>query len=165
METPICGICARGEELCPECRNKLRAGRISELDVQVSQLLCRINEEHNLSLASFERAVDIGRVVLILTKGDVGVLIGKEGKVVSRLSSALGKRVRVAQSAGDKKKTIEDIILPARLLGINTVYSPTGESYRIRVMRQDAHSLPMDAGSLEGVLQSIMNAKVAISFE
>lgn len=165
METPICGICAKSEELCSGCRAKLKRGEITELDVQVSGLLYKINEEHNLSLASFTKAVDLGRVVLILTKGDVGVLIGRQGTVVSQLSSALGKRVRVAQHTGDMKKTIGDIIMPARLLGINTIYAPGGQCYRVRVPKTDQHAIPIDIPSLEKVLNSIMGSEVKISFE
>ncbi len=165
METPICGTCAKTEELCSACRSKLKQGEITELDVQVSELLYKINEEHNLSLASFSRAIDLGKVVLILTKGEVGILIGREGKVVSRLSSALGKRVRIAQHSGDVKKTIGDIITPAKLLGINTIYAQGGQFYRIRVPKSDQHALPIDIPSLEKVLNSIMGAQVQISFE
>jgi transcription antitermination factor NusA-like protein len=165
METPICGICAKSEELCSGCRAKLRTGEITELDVQVSELLYKINEEHNLSLASFTRAIDLGKVVLILTKGEVGILIGRQGKVVSQLSSALGKRVRIAQHSGDVKKTIGDIITPAKLLGVNTIYSASGQHYRIRVLKSDQRVLPIDIPSLEKVLNSIMGAQVQISFE
>lgn len=165
METPICGICAKSETLCSGCKAKLKSGKITELDIQISSLLYKINEEHNLSLASFERAVDLGKVVLIFTKGDVGVLIGKEGKVVSKLSSALGKRVRIAQHSGDVKKTISDIIMPVRLLGVNTIFSPQGDYYRVRVPKSDLYAMPIDITSLEKILKSIMDAKVEISFE
>jgi len=104
-------------------------------------------------------------VVLVLTHGEVGLLIGRQGKVVSELSSALGKKVRIAETSGDVKKTIADIIMPVHLLGINKVFHEGKEIMKVRIARADIARLPLDINSLEAVLRSLLEDDVKISFE
>ncbi|MCX6769816.1 MAG: KH domain-containing protein, partial [Candidatus Micrarchaeota archaeon] len=120
---------------------------------------------HNISNATFYKALDLGRVILVLTKGDVGLLIGKQGIVVSELSSALGKKVRIAQTSGDLKKTVSDIIMPARLLGINRTFRNGVEVSTARISREDLMVLPLDGKTLEIALKSLLGEETKIVFE
>ena len=165
MKTPVCDPDLRSGELCADCKKKMAEGRITALDFEVAQILFRINERYNITNASFYKAIDLGRVVLVLTKGEVGLLIGKEGKIVAELSHSLGKKVRIAEAGGDVKKTIADIITPARLLGINKVFHEGKEVMRVRLSKADLAHLPLDLSSLERVLKSLMEDEVKISFE
>ena len=106
-----------------------------------------------------------GRVVLILTKGEVGLLIGKQGKIVSEISSSLGKKVRIAEASGDVKKTIADIITPARLLGINHAYHEGKEITKVRIAHADMQHLPLGVDALEKVLRSLVGQDVRLVFE
>ncbi len=165
MKTPVCDSDIQNGELCPSCRKKLAQGKITKLDFEVAQILCKINERYNISNASFYKALDLGRVVLILTKGEVGLLIGKQGKIVSELSSALGKKVRIAKMKGDTKSSIADIIMPVKLLGINKVFSEGQEVLKVRMDKRDLQHLPMDVDSLEKVLKSLLEEQIKLSFE
>ncbi len=165
MKTPICDLCGKTGTLCSGCKSGLRDGRITDTDFQVARLLHQINEAHNISQASFEHAMDLGRLILILTKGEMGLLIGKDGKVVAELSKALGKKVRIAEFSGDTRKTISDIIAPVRLLGINTVYSGGKEACKVRIQKAKLSELPMDMVALESILKSLLKKDVKISLE
>lgn len=165
MKTPVCDSDLRSGELCPGCRKKIKDGKMTQLDFDVAQILFKINERYNITNASFFKAIDLGRVVLILTKGEVGLLIGKEGKIVAEISHSLGKKVRIAEAQGDVKKTISDIIMPARLLGINRVFHEGKEVLRVRLSKEDVHVLPLDLQSLEQVLRSLLEEDVQVSFE
>lgn len=165
MKTPVCDSDLREGQLCQECKRKMAEGKISELDFEMAQVLFRINERYNITNASFYKAIDLGRVILILTKGEVGLLIGKQGKIVSEISEALGKKVRIAETGGDVKKTIADIIAPARLLGINRVFHDGKEITRVRLSKQDVAHLPLDISSLERVLRSLLEGDAKIVFE
>jgi len=165
MKTPVCDSDLKDGELCPSCRKKLAEGKMTQLDFDVALILYKINDRYNISNAEFYKALDLGRVVLVLTRGEVGLLIGKQGKVVGELSSALGKKVRIAEATGDVKKTIADIITPARLLGINKVFHGGKEIMKVRIAREDAARLPLDIASLERVLRSLLEDDVKLSFE
>lgn len=165
MKTPVCDSDVRSGQLCEGCKSKLAAGKITELDFEVAQILYKINERYNITGATFYKALDLGRVVLILTDGEVGLLIGKQGKIVSELSSALGKKVRIAEAQGDLKKTIADIITPARLLGINNVFHEGKEITKVRLSRHDLAHLPFDIPTLEKVLTHLLEDTVKVVFE
>lgn len=165
MKTPVCELDVRSGELCSGCKAKLAEGKITQLDFEVAQMLARINERHNISNASFYKALDLGKVVLVLTRGEVGLLIGKQGKVVSELSASLGKKVRIAQTSGDTKKTISDIIMPARLLGVNKVFHEGREVCKVRIPRHDLVHLPIDINTLQTVLKSLLEDEVKLEFE
>jgi transcription antitermination factor NusA-like protein len=165
MKTPVCDSDLKDGELCDACRKRLAAGKITRLDFEVAQILYKINDRYNISNASFYKALDLGRVVLVLTRGEVGLLIGRQGKVVGELSSALGKKVRIAEVSGDVKKTIADIIMPARLLGINKVFHGGKEIMKVRIARADIVHLPLDITSLEKVLRSLLEDEVKVVFE
>ena len=165
MKTPVCDADVRSGQLCAECKKKLEEGKITELDFEVAKILCGINERYNITGASFHKALDLGRVVLILTQGEVGLLIGREGKIVGEISSALGKKVRIAEEQGDVKKTIADIIMPARLLGINKVFHNGKEMTKVRLLKHDLVHLPIDLTTLERALQSLLECEVQLVIE
>jgi len=165
MQTPLCDSCLRSEFLCDACGKKKSTGEITELDIAISKHLVDINETHNISEAKFVKAIDLGRAVLILSGTDVGILIGKQGKVVAELSRRLGKKVRIAEYSGNIKKSIEDIVLPARLLGINTVYHMGKEVTKVRFPKNDMRAMPVDPQSLETALKSIMGRDIMVVFE
>ncbi len=165
MKTPICDSCAWSEELCPDCRHNLASGRISPLDVEVSQILHKINEKHNISAASFCKAVSLGEAVFVFTEGEVGLLIGREGKVVSALSSALGRRVRIVQKSPDVKKAIADLIAPARLLGINSVWTAGKEIVRLRIAKEEKDRIALKEETLAEIAGSFIGKPVQIAYE
>jgi len=165
MKLPICELCASSGILCSGCSAKLSDGRLTELDVKISTLLYRMKDKYNLDDADFTKAIDLGRVVLVLTKGDVGKLIGREGKVVAEISQEVGKKVRIAEMSGDVRKTISDIIMPAKLLGINEVFGVAGRGYKVRLPSSELSRIPLDLNSLEKALYSLLDAKVSIVFE
>lgn len=165
MKIPICEICAKSTALCSGCEEKLKAGRLSELDVKISRLLVKLAETQNLDGADFYKAVDLDKLVLVLTKGDVGVLIGKEGRIVSEISSAVGKKVRIAEVSGDMRKTVSDVLVPVRVLGINTIFGDGKQKYRVRLPRNEMRQLPADVKTLEKALGQLFDSEVLIAFE
>jgi transcription antitermination factor NusA-like protein len=165
MKTPVCDSDLKSGELCPQCEKRVAEGKITKLDFDVALILYKINDRYNISNASFYKAIDLGRVVLILTRGEVGLLIGKQGKIVSEISSSLGRKVRIAEASGDVKKTISDIITPARLLGINHAFHEGKEITKVRIAREDMGELPLSIEALEKVLRSLVEDDVKLSFE
>ncbi|MFH0817092.1 MAG: KH domain-containing protein [Candidatus Micrarchaeota archaeon] len=165
MKIPICELCAQSRVLCSGCEHKLKEGKITEADVATSSILVELKEKFKLDTAGFTKAVDLGRVILIFTEGEVGVLIGRDGKVVSELSHRLGKKVRIAEHGADVKKTISDVVMPARLIGINTVYSGGGTAFKVRLFRSEMRDLPVDIDTLEKAMKSILSSRVIIQFE
>jgi len=153
------------ERLCPNCQQKLADGSVSKLDVEVSKILYKINEAHNISNASFSKTIDFGKVVVIITDGEAGILIGRGGKVVSALSSALGRRVRIVRFDGDPKRAVADMLAPARLCGINSYWTEGQERVKVRINPADKQKLYVDENTLRMAIKHWMGKDVEIVFE
>jgi transcription antitermination factor NusA-like protein len=166
MKTPVCTDCIRNGAICPNCEPLHAAGKITKLDFEVASILAKINERYNISGAEFSRAVSFGPAVVIFTSGNPGLLIGRNGRVVSELSSALGKKVRVVKEGTDIKASIADIIAPAMLLGVNTIFRPGGiEGMKVRIQKSDTKVPPVDAVTLCAAISRIVGKEVEIVFE
>lgn len=165
MKTPIPNDEVKAGALSEGTKKLMAEGKITSLDFEVAQILYKINERYNISNAEFYKALDLGGAVLILTKGEAGLLIGKQGKIVSELSSALGKKVRIAEIKGDVKKSVSDVIMPARLLGINQVFHEGREVTKVRISKADLVHLPIDLPTLEKALKSLMEQEVQLVLE
>ncbi len=165
MKTPVPDDDLRRGELSDATRRMIFEGKLSELDWEIAQILRRINERYNISNASFFKALDLGRAVLVLTRGEAGLLIGKDGKIVSELSSALGRKVRIVEVSGDVKKSVADVIMPTRLLGINQIFHEGREITKVRIARSEVASLPIDIPTLERALRSLIGHEVQLVFE
>lgn len=138
---------------------------MSDLDVEVSRILYKINELHNITAAQFSHAIDLGDAVLVFTPGEAGLLIGRGGKVVSALSAALGKRVRIVSQSGDARKSLEDLITPAKILGINESFHAGVASLHIRLSKSDEKLLRIDVRKLEPLVAKWMGKPVEFVFE
>jgi transcription antitermination factor NusA-like protein len=162
MSLPICTICAKTGVLCSVCEEKLKDGRISELDVELSKILYKLGKGE----IGFDRAIDTKKFIIVLTqKENIGKIIGKSGDNIRQLSKDLGKQIRVI-GTGDLQETIYDFVAPARILSINTVYKPDGTTLRrVRINRKDRKKLRMSLKEIEKLITSLTNDNVEISFE
>ncbi len=162
MTLPICDICAKAGVLCNACELKLKEGRISKLDVELSKALYEVGGGE----IGFEGAIDTDKVIIVLApKNDIGKIIGKGGDNIRLLSNKFGKQLRVI-GTGDMESAIYDFVAPAKILGINTVYKQNGEiTKRVRIDKKDKKKLRMDIDEIQKVVESVTNDKIEITFE
>ncbi len=167
MKAPICDICLRSGILCLGCEDKLKMGVISELDVKIAKLLFELEEEHHIRDVSFLKAVESrSLIVIIVGKGEIGNLIGKGGKTVKFLQKALKKKIRIIEDTEDKRKIVQDLLHPARVLGMNVLYLPSGEQkYKVRISKEDERRIPTNVQSAEETISKLTNLEVKIALE
>ena len=162
MNLPICDICAKTGVLCSACETKLQKGKISELDVELSKMLYETGTED----IGFDRAIDTENFIVILTKKEsIGKIIGKGGDNLRNLSEKLGKQLRVI-STGELQDMIYDFVAPARVLGISTVYKPSGSiTKKVRINKRDMNRLRMKVDEIKSLINSLTDDEIEISFE
>ncbi|HHI00348.1 MAG: KH domain-containing protein [Thermococcus sp.] len=168
MKAPICEVCLKTEDiLCPADEKKLQEGVISELDVKISRMLYKLLGDADVE---FKKAVEAGDLVVIMVgEGNVPIVIGKGGKNIKLLMRELGKRVRVIEGreikgTDDLKKLATDLLYPAGVFGVNVVYAPGGQYYKVLVIRRDKQKLPERQEILENILSKIAGTDVKIAF-
>lgn len=168
MKAPICEVCLKTEDiLCPADEKKLQEGVISEMDVRISRMLYKLLGDVDVE---FKKAVEAGDLVVIMVgEGNVPLVIGKGGKNIKLLMRELGKRVRVIEGmeikgTEDIKKLAIDLLYPASVFGVNVVYAPAGQYYKVLILRRDKQKLPERQEILEDILSKIVGSDVKISF-
>jgi transcription antitermination factor NusA-like protein len=137
------------------------------LDVKISKHLYELEQEHHIRDITFVRAVESrSLIVIIVGEGDIGNLIGKGGKTVKFLQRALKKKIRIIEDTDDVRKIIQDLLHPARVLGMNILYLPSGEkTYKIRVPKEDERRIPTNVQSAEEIISKLIDLEIQIAFE
>ena len=141
---------------------------MTPLDLEIAKQLLELeNRFPNLKDAEFRGSVETNNLVIIVVgPGDISHFIGPKGKIVKILSDRLKKKVRVIEGDSSTKKTIEDILSPVSVLGVNTIWLPDGTlEKKVRIRRSDIRRLPTSVSTLEEVVHKLTNEKVRIVFE
>lgn len=159
MEAPICSLCAKSGALCNKCEEKLSKGLISETDVELAKFFIETNQED----IGFDRAIEFGDHIDILAKKKyIGKLIGKGGENLKLISQRLGKSVRIIGTE-NLQDAIKDLVAPAQISAINTVYLPGGGLLRrIKLRRGDKDKLRMDVKEIQKIISSLTTDKIEI---
>jgi transcription antitermination factor NusA-like protein len=165
---PICKICAKTGVLCNSCQTKLEVGDITQFDIDLANYIMELeNRFSGLKDANFYKSIEVGQVLILLVgKGEIASFIGPRGKVIRLLQEKFNKNIRIIEKVSDLKKTIEDLIVPAELLGMNKIYLPTGEvESKARLKLGDEGRLPADSDVLEDIIYRLTNQRIRIVFE
>ncbi len=151
----ICSVCLKNDFLCNACNKRIASGHVSKTDVEMSRALFKLGID-----ADFIRSLDAGDYyVVVADKKGSGVLIGKGGRNSRRLTTVLGKNLRVIENVSDEKNLIEKIV-GAPVIGINKVYG-TKELYKVRVETRFRNRVE----SLSPLVSKIMDKNVKFVFE
>ncbi|MHA1143787.1 MAG: hypothetical protein ACTSRW_03550 [Candidatus Helarchaeota archaeon] len=165
---PICKICAQTGILCGSCSERLDDGEITDLDIDIAKELIALEKENkNLNDASFFRSIDTGSlIVLIVGQGEVSKFIGPRGKIKKSLQDRFGKPFRIIEKSKDLPKILGDLVSPARILGINEIYLPTGEiEKKARIYKADSKKFPASKEIIEDLIFQLTGIRVRITFE
>ncbi|WXG45576.1 MAG: hypothetical protein WED05_02585 [Candidatus Atabeyarchaeum deiterrae] len=168
MKTPICTIDIKSGFLCGRCQDKLEKGLITQLDIDMAKELLSLEDKNpSLKDVEFKRAVDTGQMVIVIVgQGNLPEALTSKGKVIKELEKRLSKKIRVIEENSNIRRTIEDMVTPAAVLGINTLWLPDGSlEKKVRLSANDSKKLPADIQVLEEAVKSLTRERIRIVFE
>ncbi len=166
MQTPICEVCLKSEFLCKACQEKLDKGEISKSDVEVSRFLFKLSKKmKSIRNVKIVKVIDSGALIIITGRGDAAKLVGKGGSVVKKIAKQYKKPIRILEEASDFRKFVEELIFPATLYGINTLYRNEEEIYRVRVPSLQKNHLMITPKDFSKVISEFFNMKAELIFE
>jgi len=106
-----------------------------------------------------------GFMVVVFEAGSLGSNI-RLGKLSKALGEKFGKKVRVVEKGGDQKIIAGQLLYPARVMGVNTLWLPDGSTrYTVRISRGDLRHLPASIEILEKVLTQIFGRQTVIRYD
>ena len=135
--------------------------------MEVARALHELSQTHTgLDTVNFKRAAESGDLIAVVVgAGDVKSVIGRGGRTVKELNERLKKKVQVTDEGTGMRKMSQDILAPARVLGVNILYSGNRETYRVRVPRHDERRLPASVDTVQALLEKITDKNIKIVFE
>jgi transcription antitermination factor NusA-like protein len=168
MKMPICTIDVKSGFLCSRCQDKLDKGLITQLDIDIAKELLSFEDRlPGLKEVEFKRAVDAGSMIIIIVgQGDSSDIFEPNSRVFKELEKRFNKRIRVIEENSNIRRTIEDMVTPAALLGINTLWLPDGSlEKKVRLSLSDSKKLPADIQVVEETIKALTGERIRIVFE
>jgi transcription antitermination factor NusA-like protein len=138
------------------------------LDIDIAKELLSLEDKFpSLKEVEFRRAVDAGSMVIVIVgQGNSSEVFGSKSKVMKELEKRLNRKFRVVEENSSIRRTIEDMVTPAALLGINTLWLPDGSlEKKVRLSQGDSKRLPADVQVIEETIKALTGEKIRIVFE
>jgi len=166
MQTPICEVCLKSNILCSGCQEKLNSGKISNKDVEVSRYLYELSERmRSIRDIKILKVVDCGTLIIITGIGDAAKLVGREGVVVKKIARDFKKSIRILEEASTFKGFVEELVSPAPVSGINTLYKEDQEVYRIKIPAIQRNNVLITPEIFSQIISNFYNLKAELVFE
>mgnify|MGYP001582562420 CR=1 FL=1 len=119
---------------------------------------------HRLHGIELIKAIDSKDHVILVCKGPIAPLIGKEGTVVKELKQKLNKKVRVIEHT-EARKMIQDLLGSVPLIGFTKAFPKPGASaYTLLLAKKDMEKLAMEQAELERVLNDLLESQTSIAW-
>ncbi len=167
MKGPFCNFCLQTGILCGKCQSLIDSGELTNVDISVAMALNKLEQRHNeLKDVTFFRAVEVGSLIIVLVgENDLPAILGHRGKVIKELEQNLKKKIRVLETSSSTGKLVEDLLAPAEIAGINTIWLPDGTKVKKVRVRGQRGKLPASVDTLEDVVQKLTDEPIRIVFE
>lgn len=165
MKVPICEDDLNSKKLCKICEAKLKAGQISELDVEVSRTLSKLSKTLELKDAEFRKAFDLGDSIILLCSGKIGAMIGKGGKHIQEITKSLKKKAKVLEEGLESKRLCQEVLgNNTRITAINQTFKPEGTEYNIVVEEKHRNKVEKSQERIEKVLKELLKTPAKITY-
>ena len=171
MKIPLDQICVRTGILCPRCQRLVDTGVVQRFEVDIMRALLELESKVDfrfLKDATYVRSlISDNTVVLLIEVKNASLQSRILSKLGRSLAEKIGKKVRVVNIANNNLRDIaSQLVYPARVIGINTLWLPDGTiEHIVRIPRSDKRYLPLNTLTLENILSQITGMNVKIRME
>ncbi len=162
----LCLRCLDRRVLCSKCRKKLESGEITQLDVELERVLHKLSKKNpDVKKAEILKTFDAGSILIIVNRGNAKKLIGNQGQTIRDIAEAMKRHVRVMEEPRDMRDFLSKMINPSAILGVDVLYTPEGETFRVRVAKSFKNRIPINADSFPEVAKELVGKNMELSFE
>ncbi|MFH1473572.1 MAG: hypothetical protein ABIE55_01630 [Candidatus Aenigmatarchaeota archaeon] len=166
MQTPLCHDCLTSKNLCDTCHSKLENNELTEKEISVLRFIYNLSTK-TMSLQDIKivKVIDRGVLLIITGRGNAARLVGKGGAVVKLIAKKFKKSIRILEEASNIKDFVEELVTPAKVNGINTLYRDNEEIFRVRVPEIQKNHLLLSQEDFSSVISSFYDKKVELVFD
>ncbi|WP_229571100.1 transcription elongation factor NusA [Saccharolobus caldissimus] len=168
MKIPLDYVCVRSGLLCNRCQSLIDSGEVADYEVEIIKILLELEDTQFKELKDcvYHKAYKVNGLLILLVTSGPEMTQQKWIKIARILQERLNMKVRVLEKTNSIKNSAVQLLSPARVLGVNTVWMPDGSvQYVIRVSKSEKRLLPAEAQLLESALTKIHSTPVRIRVE
>jgi len=127
VKLPVCNFDAKTGILCANCEARLKKGEISDADVRASKIMVVLaNGGSDFDRFTLKRASNVGGSFLLELEETNMIALRSNPDLRRKLEAAFGGQVWAVAAEGDDRRFLEDVLYPAKILTVNTVWLPDG---------------------------------------
>jgi len=117
-----------------------------------------------LRKGEYKKAYQSGDLIIIVVEGiNDPKALDRAGK---ELTHRLNAKVKIVEYTGDIRRLVEQVVYPATLLGVNSLWLPDGsEQIIVRIYRRDQKFISGKKRHYEDILGQILGKPVRIRLE
>jgi transcription antitermination factor NusA-like protein len=169
MKIPLDTICVKSGVLCPRCHRLIDSGFYTLREVEIMRYLLELEEQDPnfkfLKDATYLKSYETNSLTLTVLEVGSDVPQSALARLGRTLSAKMNTKVRVIRKS-DPKSIIVQVVAPARVQGINSVWTPDGDvQHIIRISRYDARLLPAEVSEIESLLSLVLNENYRIKIQ
>ena len=166
VTTPICNFCAKTGVLCKKCKQKLRKGKISNLEVEVSKVFAKAEQRYlkQLQNVTLDRAHQMNESIVLLTRN--GGVITQNAEINQFIESEIRAPIEVIERKADTRKTFADLFHPLDIVEIDQIYVPPDGDVELKItLKGNPEGLRFSIGQLRQIAEIIANNPVRLEIQ
>jgi len=164
LKYPLDKICIKSGMLCPRCQRIVSSGAVKDFEIPIMRQLMDLEDSvKELKEATYRKAAKSGKHVVIVVEG-VGSYVALE-KISKKLGEETGLFIKLVEWSIDRRKIIEQVISPATLAAVNSVWLPDGSEVVIAVVpKKEQKFLGEKVRDYEAILSNILGTPTRIRY-
>lgn len=166
MKSLICSFDAKSGVLCSKCEAKLRAGTLSQEDIDASIKLTRLAERSpDISkFTLFKAAAADGDLILAMRSSDINA-IRSNPSIEQKIEREFNRKVWFVESETSDRSFVENLFYPIRVLSVNLFWSPDGTKLTKVIAEANAQKIRLDADKISKIAKAVRNMDLLVEFE
>lgn len=152
--------------MCSKCEAKLRAGDLTQDDVDASIRLAKLaDKSQDVNKFTLLKAVKVdGDSVVVLRPPDVSILRGNNA-LVEKIESDFGRKVWFVESEASDRRFIEGLIHPLRVLSVNQFWLPDGFKLTKVIASGNLAKSRVNLDKVRRIAKAVRDIEIAVELE
>jgi transcription antitermination factor NusA-like protein len=165
VKAPICNFCAKTGTLCVDCKARFQKGEISEIDIQSSKILAKLEKKYsNLTKSRLSQTILTDKIIIIVGDKKLKGAFEQYPDIPLTLERELGKSIETVTVGSSLRETISGLFHPAEVLGVDQIFVPDGtKELKIR-LKGNSSLLPIDQDILKHITEKITDSLVRLEY-
>lgn len=164
MRAPICNFCLTNFILCSSDQAKLEQGKITQLDIEVSRALFRLQKRFRF--VDFIQIISTRQsdlLILVYVDSTKPLSYNEIAELDAELKKEMKKEIRILETKASKPKLIQELLLPIKIVSHSNVWLPDGSQVlKVSVRNEDLQRLGNSVDTLKKMVSSTLDTQLFI---